>query len=354
MRYDHVHVLGLATDIGRLVPVTDANATTAYDPEETAAVGQKSVAITAMPGPQLAIRAGRRALTAVRETGGTNQTSMVGLHLHTSLLSCGLDFWSLASHIRSQLGIGAGAALSVNIDAMSNSAVAATDTAATYLTARPDLDTVLITIGDTFTPPFQRFSDHGLVYGDAGAALLIGRHPGLAQLVSTASWCEPDLEGTTRPHPEAVTTHTAANLRAAKRGWLARGEARREHAHTLIRTAVAETVKAALADADLTLDEVRWVLPPFYGRNLLRRQVLEPLGLPEERTLAGLGLRVGHCGAADQILALDHLTRHNLVEPGDRVLLLGIGLGMTWTAAVLEIGTLPATEPAEKGGALAA
>jgi hypothetical protein len=137
MRYDHVHALGLATDIGRLVPVTDAIATSTYDPEETAAAGQQSVAITTVPGSQLAIRAGRRTLTAVRETHGTNQTSMDGLHLHTSLLSCGLDFWSLASHIRAQRGIGAGAALSLAIGAMSNSAVAATDTA--YLTARPDL-----------------------------------------------------------------------------------------------------------------------------------------------------------------------------------------------------------------------
>lgn len=353
MRYDHAHVLGLGTDIGPLTPVTETIATGVYNPDETAAVGQESVAITAVPGQQLAIRAGRRALAAAHGIGGDNHTPEVGLHLHTSLLSCGLDFWSLASHIRSQLGIGASAALSLDISAMSASAVAATDTAATYLTARPDLDTVLITLGDTFTPPFQRFSDRGLVYGDAGAALLIGRHPGLARLLSTATWSEPDLEGTTRPHPEAAITHTATNLRAAKRGWLARGVGRREHAHTLIRTAVADTVKTALADADLTLNEVRWVLPPFYGRNLLQRQVLEPLGLPEERTLAGLGLRVGHCGAADQVLALDHLTRQRLVEPGDHVLLLGVGLGQTWAATVLEIEEVPA-QAAEKGAALAA
>ena len=214
MRYDHAHVLGLGTDVGHLMPVSDAIQTGDYDPDEAAAAGQQSIAMTAMPGPQLAIRAARRALTAVHDHAGSGTpTPAVGLHLHTSLLDCGLDFWSLACHIRAQLGIGGGAALSLGIGAMSNSAVAATETAATYLTGRPDLDTVLITVGDSFAPPFQRYSDRGLVYGDAGTALLMSRRPGLAKLLSTATWCEPELEGTTRPRPDPAITHTSVDLR---------------------------------------------------------------------------------------------------------------------------------------------
>jgi 3-oxoacyl-[acyl-carrier-protein] synthase III len=44
-----------------------------------------------------------------------------------------------------------------------------------------------------------------------------------------------------------------------------------------------------------------------------------------------------HVIGPDQILALDHLTRHQLVEPGDRVLVLGIGLGL-YPLSVVALG----------------
>jgi 3-oxoacyl-[acyl-carrier-protein] synthase III len=37
-------------------------------------------------------------------------------------------------------------------------------------------------------------------------------------------------------------------------------------------------------------------------------------------------------------VALDHLLRSGEVADGDHVLLLGIGVGMTWTAVLLELG----------------
>ncbi|MFL6127406.1 3-oxoacyl-[acyl-carrier-protein] synthase III C-terminal domain-containing protein, partial [Actinophytocola sp.] len=101
--------------------------------------------------------------------------------------------------------------------------------------------------------------------------------------------------------------------------------------------AVARVVKTALADADLDLPDLARICAPHYGRRLVETQVLRPLGITEDRTMTELGLRVGHLGASDQIVALDHLLRGGEVAVGDHVLLLGIGVGMTWTAVLLEL-----------------
>lgn len=50
-------------------------------------------------------------------------------------------------------------------------------------------------------------------------------------------------------------------------------------------------------------------------------------------------------GAADQIAALTHLFTRRVVRSGEHVLVLGVGVGMTWTAAVLRIDNTD-TDPA--------
>jgi 3-oxoacyl-[acyl-carrier-protein] synthase-3 len=46
---------------------------------------------------------------------------------------------------------------------------------------------------------------------------------------------------------------------------------------------------------------------------------------------------VGHLGAGDQICGFNHLLETDRVRPGDRVMLLGVGAGFSWSCAVLEV-----------------
>lgn len=106
-----------------------------------------------------------------------------------------------------------------------------------------------------------------------------------------------------------------------------------------------DVCKRALGEAGLDLDDVRWVLAPHYGLQQLHSQIGQVLDLNEDRTLARpLGLRVGHMGPVDQGMALDYMLRcpDRLVDAGDNVLLLGVGVGKTYTAAVVRVErTLP-------------
>ncbi|MDJ0363193.1 3-oxoacyl-[acyl-carrier-protein] synthase III C-terminal domain-containing protein [Rhodococcus sp. H29-C3] len=51
-----------------------------------------------------------------------------------------------------------------------------------------------------------------------------------------------------------------------------------------------------------------------------------------------LGKLVSHryTGAADPLLGLDIVRRTEILAPGDRIMLTGIGVGFTWRCAVVE------------------
>jgi 3-oxoacyl-[acyl-carrier-protein] synthase-3 len=340
---DDLHVNGIGCDVGALTPVAAPLATGEFTSDDAARTGQVSTAVAQRHGPELAVRAGAEALRQVRAT--TGEAVQPSLCLHAGIYHSGIDFWHAASYVRDQLGIGAGPGLTLELGAMSNSVVAAMDVAASVLRGRPDHDAALITAGDRFGGTgFPHWStDIGIVYGDAGSAVVVSRRPGIARIRSIASYTDPSLEGLQRGdepfRTASIAAHHAVDIRRRKKQWLSR----RSAAEVNIRNsdAVTMVVKTALTDVGLDLPDMARICAPHYGRRLVETQVLRPLGIPEDRTMTELGLRVGHLGASDQIVALDHLLRSGEVATGDHVLLLGIGVGMTWTAVVLEVGPTP-------------
>ncbi len=66
-------------------------------------------------------------------------------------------------------------------------------------------------------------------------------------------------------------------------------------------------------------------------------RVLAPLGIPVERTTWPRGSHIGHTGAGDRFVGLEHLITNGDVRTGYQVLLIEVGSGFTWCAAVVEI-----------------
>lgn len=83
------------------------------------------------------------------------------------------------------------------------------------------------------------------------------------------------------------------------------------------------------AGADINSAAIRAWSVPHFGETLLRRQCLEPLGLKPMDTTSQFGARIGHTGAADPLLGLQHLRSKSALTPGDYVALIGIGAGFT-------------------------
>ncbi|MFL6121180.1 3-oxoacyl-ACP synthase, partial [Actinophytocola sp.] len=276
MRLDDVYLNGVGCDVGALVPVALPLAAGEFTADDAARTGQLSTAVAERYGPELAVRAGREAL---RQAGDDITPSLC---LHAGIYHPGIDFWHAASYVRDQLGLGAGPGLTLELGAMSNSLVAGLDIAASVLRGRPDHDAALITAGDRFgAPGFPHWStDTGIVYGDAGSAVVLSRRPGLARIRSIASFTDPSLEGLQRGdepfRTASVTAHRSLDIRRRKRQWLGRhgGPA---HVDTRNADGVTTVVKTALSEAGLDLPDIAKICAPHYGRRLVQTQILRPL-----------------------------------------------------------------------------
>lgn len=357
MRFEDIYVTGVGAQLGlavRTAAMVRRGALSAADARRTR---QRSVCVSDQSGPVLAVSAAREAVRGHERATGL--PPVIGAHLHAQMFDKP-DFWSGACYVLDQLGV-TGCGVTCEIGAMSNGAVLGVEIAASLLTARSDLANALITVGDRFTGRrFARYrADYGVVYGDAGAALTIGRAPGFARVVSAATCTDPVLEGLTRgSSPTTVTSSSTPgtsgaggsagpgsgvddviDVRARQRAWLREhgglGEALRRN-----RAGVTKATRVALADAGITLEDARWIVLPFLGYEAVRARWYRPLGIREERmadTLTMLGLHLGHLGAADHIVGLRHLIATGSVKPGEFVVLASSGAGMTWTTVVLEI-----------------
>ncbi|WP_103354658.1 3-oxoacyl-[acyl-carrier-protein] synthase III C-terminal domain-containing protein [Amycolatopsis sp. CA-128772] len=342
MRWTDLHVSGVGAALGNLVPVDELDGF-----RDLRGSSQRAVSIAhGSTGMELAVRAGHNALASTAMTT-TGPLPVPDLHFHAAIWrgSRGIDFWSRAAYVRTRLGLPAGHGIATELNAMSNSLVGGIDISARVLAGSPDLDTVLLTGGETFGPPaFDHLTaDHGIAYGDGGSALILGRHPGLAQVLATSSYTDPTLEqlhrggapflppGTVEVGAEQVRQRKAQYLAAAGAGSVLRRTTEG------VRTVVA----GLLRESGLDTADLAWVLLPHYGAHQLQTQCLRPLGIPDSLTLKHVGDQWGHIGPNDQFIGLSHLLCRKAVHVGDYVLLVGIGIGMTWTAVVLRIEAVP-------------
>lgn len=332
VRFDDVWITGTGGVLGELLPVGQAVADGRYAPADAAEAGMTSVSVSSESPPEMAVRAGRLALG----------TASPGLHLHGAARFQGIDLWSASCWIANQLMPGPLPGLSMEVNALCNSGLAALELAATMLTARPDLQDALVTVADWFPEPVvDRWNlDSGVLLGDGGAAALLGRGGGRLRLLSCASRSDPSLEGLQRGdepfHAASPAVLKPLVLRRLAREFYAvsgRSPSSVVAAHI---EGVQTVVAQALADADTTLADARWVVTPFVGRTSFRFGYAQPLGLDPARTLLDLGLSTGHMGGVDHLYALDHLLRGDLLAPGEKVVLIGVGGGFTFSCAVLQ------------------
>ncbi|MCF3119174.1 ketoacyl-ACP synthase III family protein [Streptomyces arenae] len=334
MRWHDIYVQSAAVELGTLQSSRDAVAAGLFGAEEAETSRQRSVSVSRdRSGPELAVAAGREALAA-----SGHDALDIGLLIHADCWYQGLEFWNTAAYVQHEV-LGHGECVAFELRQMSNGGVSALETAAARLTAVPDTGAALVTTGDRFADPaFPRWTtDRGLAFGDAGTAVLLSRRPGPLRLVATASWSQPLLEGLHRgeePFRDSAGQAGPLDLVARKKGFLRHHPV--EEITTRNETGMLTAVKNCLAEAGAEMADMAAVVVPFFGAKLSRLQCLAPLGIQPEVTLQDWGLTIGHLGAGDQPAGLARLLAEDRLAPGERVLLVGVGAGFSWTSAVLE------------------
>jgi 3-oxoacyl-[acyl-carrier-protein] synthase III len=95
-----------------------------------------------------------------------------------------------------------------------------------------------------------------------------------------------------------------------------------------------ESAERAMAHAGVTADDLRLFVPHQANARIITSACAK-LGIDEARTVNILPL-TGNTSAASIPLALAEAADAGRVAPGDRVLLIGFGAGMSWASAVIE------------------
>lgn len=98
---------------------------------------------------------------------------------------------------------------------------------------------------------------------------------------------------------------------------------------------LAEVLGEVLADVDMTIDAVDWVVPHQANARILDATARK-LGLPAERVVVTVD-RHANTSAASVPLALDVATRDGRIKPGDLVMFEAMGGGFTWGASLVRM-----------------
>jgi len=112
---------------------------------------------------------------------------------------------------------------------------------------------------------------------------------------------------------------------------------RQIHEHAL--AAIRRSADAVLSDAGLALDDVEWILPHQPNGSMLAA-IIQELRLDPARVVH-LVEDVGSVGAASIATSLDRLLRDKPVRAGDRVLMVGVGAGISYGASLLRLESRP-------------
>ena len=96
-----------------------------------------------------------------------------------------------------------------------------------------------------------------------------------------------------------------------------------------------ELIDRALERTGLTAADLKLVIPHQSNLRIIE-SVREKMGLPIEKVTVNID-RYGNTSAASIIMGLDEARRAGRVKPGDHVLMIAIGAGLTWGVMIIRL-----------------
>ena len=99
-------------------------------------------------------------------------------------------------------------------------------------------------------------------------------------------------------------------------------------------TAMSGAARQAITDAGITIDDIALCIPHQANLRILKATARN-VGLPEERVYVNLD-RYGNTSSATIPIALTEAATEGRLSPGDHVLLVAFGGGLSWGAMVME------------------
>lgn len=335
-----VYIKGIGVHLPPLVSVEHAVAQGWYPAEDVEIHELGGAAVAGdVPAPEMALVA---ATEAFKRSG--HRPEDIGLLVYAGSWHQGPDGWQPQYYLQRQL-VG-GDMLAVELRQGCNGMFGGMELAAAHLRAGTGTRNALVVASDNFgTPMMDRWTmGPGYIAGDGASALLLTTEPSFARLASVRSIAVPEAEEMHRAgeplFPPGPTSGRPLDFRARNAAFRRRAVESADGgmaALVRIHQRTLEVVDHALADAGITLADVTRVAYMNYSREIVEGRCTAPLGLPMEISTWEHGRTLGHLGASDQVVSLDHLLSTGGLRPGDHLLMVGVGPGITLSSAVVEI-----------------
>jgi 3-oxoacyl-[acyl-carrier-protein] synthase III len=203
---------------------------------------------------------------------------------------------------------------------------------------------VLVVAGEMLTR-FVNWKDRNtcVLFGDGAGAVVLEATDQECGVLSTVMGCQGDvammlsIEGGCAAKPASAETLAAGDHFIRMRGPDVFKQAVRS---------MASASKKALAKLGLTGRDVRMVIPHQANGRILSA-TRDALHLPEEKVFVNLD-RYGNTGAASLPIALCEYLESGPVAPGDNLLFVAFGGGLTWASAVVrwaDVGAIVGDRP---------
>jgi 3-oxoacyl-[acyl-carrier-protein] synthase-3 len=264
------------------------------------------------------------------------------LLVHAAMFRQGPPGWAPVGYLLRELGCGTIAGYEVNQGC--NGLLAAMELAAGWLTLAGGPATALVTTSlNANTTWLDRWGSggFGIALGDGAAAMVLGKGSGIVRVDCVNSMTYAELEALHRGdlslYEQEIQDSTKVDLPVRAAEFAVQNGYDAMDFHRRFVTMYTEVMTRSLKEAGVEPADLKKVIFSNIGEPLVASTVLQPLGLPMSRTPWDFGRTIGHIGAADHAISLDHLLRTGQLEVGDRVLMLSGTSGYTVASAVLTV-----------------
>ena len=344
MRVHDIFINGLSAFVAPTVDISWAVEQGLYPAEDVERYGMASAAVAGdIPAPEMALTA---AQDAFKRCGWP--PTEVDLLLYASTWHQGPEGWAPYSHLQRHL-VG-GHALATELRQGCNGMFGALELAACYLLAEPSRRAALLVAADNFgTPMLDRWRmGPGFIVGDAASAVVLTKERGFAKLLSVCSGTVPEAEGLhrgTEPlFPPGITIGRGVDFEARSEEYRLDEMSRNVGTLQMIRVQqeLIRVAKRSLSEAAVAIDQITRVAFMNYSREAVEQRCMSALMLPNSKSTWNFGRTIGHCGASDQVISLDHLVKTRQLAPGDHMLMIGTGPGVVTSCAIVKILDSPA------------
>ncbi|HMS85639.1 MAG TPA: beta-ketoacyl-ACP synthase III [Nitrospira sp.] len=288
---------------------------------ERTGIRERRLAATGEACSDLAVQAGKRALTAA----GLAATDLDMILLAT----CTGDYPLPATACLVQHQLGATKAAACDLSAACCGFVYALSVADAYV--KSGMRHVLV-IGAEVMSAITDWTDRNtcILFGDGAGAVVVSARDGEGGILSThlrsdGTLCELIMVpggGSRTPPSEKVVEERLQYIKM-------RGN---ETFKVAVRT-LEEIARTTLSANNLRVEDVDLYVPHQANIRILKA-VIERLGLPIEKVLLNVD-RYGNTSAASIPIALDEAVREGRVKAGSLVMLGAFGAGLTWASAVI-------------------